>query len=313
MAFDTIQSQPRTDDDASTVDVLRRTAELALSYQSSIPTRRVGADPAVTSNDLRRSLGGPLPRDGADAWTVVQELAADVEPGLVTDEQPALLRLRHRRHACRPPSPPTGSTSVWDQNAGPLRRARRPPPSSRRSPVRWLLELLGLPADATVGFTSGATMANVTGVAAGRHAVLRRVGWDVEEDGLSGAPTIRVIVGADVHVSMLPALRYVGLGRGRAERVPDRRRGPDGCRVPWRRSSQGRDEPTIVCAQLGEVNTGAFDPIGRIVDGRPRAIRTRGCMSMARSACGPPPAHGCARWSTVTTAPTLGRPTPTSG
>ena len=107
-------------------------------------------------------------------------------------------------------------------------------------------------------------MANFTAMAAARHAVLRRAGWDVEEQGLIGAPPIRVIVGQDVHVSLLNALRYVGLGRGRVERVPvddEGRMDADALADALR----GRAEPTIVCAQVGEVNTGAFDPIDRIV------------------------------------------------
>jgi glutamate/tyrosine decarboxylase-like PLP-dependent enzyme len=106
-------------------------------------------------------------------------------------------------------------------------------------------------------------MANFSGLAAARHAVLRHAGWDVEQDGLQGAPVIRVIVGADVHAAALVALRYVGLGRGRAERVPtddEGRMDPEALA----RMLDGRTEPTIVSAQLGEVNTGAFDPIDRI-------------------------------------------------
>jgi glutamate/tyrosine decarboxylase-like PLP-dependent enzyme len=94
--------------------------------------------------------------------------------------------------------------------------------------------------------------------------VLRRVGWDVEEDGLVGAPTIRVIVGGDAHASLMLALRYVGLGRGRAERIPTDDEGRMDAAV-LADALRDRTEPTIVCAQLGEVNTGAFDPIGRIV------------------------------------------------
>ena len=264
MAFDTIQTERRPDDQgASTGELLRRTAELAIAYQTSIPTRRVGPDPAITSTDLRRSLGGPLPRDGADPWAVVQELAADVEPGLVTVNSP-----RYYGFVIGGAVPAALAadwlTSVWDQNVG-LYVASPAAAIVEEVAGAWLLELLGLPADATVGFTSGDTMANFTGVAAGRHAVLRRVGWDVEEDGLVGAPPIRVIVGKDVHVSMLTALRYAGLGRGRAERVPSDDEGRMDA-AALAAMLEGRDEPTIICAQLGEVNTGAFDPIGRIVE-----------------------------------------------
>jgi glutamate/tyrosine decarboxylase-like PLP-dependent enzyme len=94
--------------------------------------------------------------------------------------------------------------------------------------------------------------------------VLRRAGWNVEEDGLQGAPRVRIVVGADVHTSLLVALRYLGLGRATAERVPTDDEGRMDAAV-LADLLDARDEPTIVCAQLGEVNTGAFDPIGRIV------------------------------------------------
>jgi glutamate/tyrosine decarboxylase-like PLP-dependent enzyme len=125
--------------------------------------------------------------------------------------------------------------------------------------LRWLLEALGLPSEAGGGFVSGATMANFSGLAAARHAVLRRVGWDVEAQGLFGAPPITVVVGEEVHVSLLKALSFLGLGRGRVVRVPV--------------DSQGRmrpealpriSGPAIVCLQAGNVNTGAFDPAGEI-------------------------------------------------
>jgi glutamate/tyrosine decarboxylase-like PLP-dependent enzyme len=155
-------------------------------------------------------------------------------------------------------------TSTWDQNVG-LYLATPAASVVEEVAAAWLVELLGLPPSATVGYTSGATMANFTGLAAARHAVLRRVDWDVEEAGLVGAPPIRVIVGQDVHASVLSALRYLGLGRARAERVPA---DDEGRMDPAALAAMlaGRSEPTIVCAQLGDVNTGAFDPIGRIVD-----------------------------------------------
>ncbi len=106
-------------------------------------------------------------------------------------------------------------------------------------------------------------MANFTGLAAARNAVLRRVGWDVEADGLVGAPPIRVIIGADAHASLKSALRYAGLGIGRAERVPTDDEGRMDAEA-LAALLAGRDDPTIVCAQLGEVNTGASDPIRRI-------------------------------------------------
>jgi glutamate/tyrosine decarboxylase-like PLP-dependent enzyme len=124
---------------------------------------------------------------------------------------------------------------------------------------RWLLEILSLPVGAGVGLVTGATMANFAGLAAARHAILQKLGWDVESRGLFGAPEVSVIVGDEVHVSVLKALSLLGFGRDRVIRVP-----VDG---------QGRmrvdalpelSEPTIICLQAGNVNTGAFDPAPEI-------------------------------------------------
>src|SRR5713226_6168656 len=125
--------------------------------------------------------------------------------------------------------------------------------------LRWLLEALRLPAGSAGGVVTGATMANFTALAAARHALLKRAGWDVEAQGLFGAPALTVVVGEEVHVSLLKALGLLGLGRDRVVRVPT--------------DSQGRiradllpslDERTIVCLQAGNVNTGASDPVGTI-------------------------------------------------
>jgi glutamate/tyrosine decarboxylase-like PLP-dependent enzyme len=124
----------------------------------------------------------------------------------------------------------------------------------------WLTAALGLPAEAELGITTGATMANFSGLAAARHALLEAQGWNVEAQGLFGAPPITIIVGDEVHVSVLKALSLLGFGRDRVVRVP-----VDG---------QGRmiaehlpriDGPTIVCIQAGNVNTGAFDPAQEII------------------------------------------------
>ena len=108
-------------------------------------------------------------------------------------------------------------------------------------------------------------MANFTGIAAGRHAVLARAGYDVEEDGLRGAPPVHVVVGAEAHVTILTALRLLGLGSGRAVRVPTDGQGRMRA-DELRRTLASLDGPTIVCTQAGNVNTGAFDPVGEISD-----------------------------------------------
>jgi glutamate/tyrosine decarboxylase-like PLP-dependent enzyme len=250
-------------DDHATPDLLRRTAELAIDWRQSLPDRHVGPDPGVTPASLRQALGGPLPRQGSDPWTVVADLARAAEPGLVAMSSP-----RYFGFVIGGSVPAALAadwlTSAWDQNTG----GYLPTPSAaivEEVAGGWLLELLGLPADASVGFTTGATVASMVCLAAARHAVLRHVGWDVEEQGLQGAPTVRVIVGKDVHLSVLMALRYLGFGRGRPERVPtddEGRMDPDALAGML----AGHSGPLIVVAQAGEVNTGAFDPLGRLVD-----------------------------------------------
>jgi glutamate/tyrosine decarboxylase-like PLP-dependent enzyme len=147
---------------------------------------------------------------------------------------------------------------AWDQNAG-LTVMSPIAALVEKVTMRWLLDVLGLPAEAGAAFVTGATMANFTALAAARHEVLHRQGWDVESRGLFDAPPVTVVVGEEVHVSLLKALSMLGLGRERVVRVP-----VDG---------QGRlradalpelSPSTIVCIQAGNVNTGAFDPAEEI-------------------------------------------------
>ncbi len=148
---------------------------------------------------------------------------------------------------------------AWDQNAG----ARSLAPSAAKIEevaTGWLLDVLGLPAESGIGFVTGATAANFSALAAARHALLRSVGWDVETQGLFGAPPITVLTGDEVHVSLLKGLSLLGLGRERIVRIPV--------------DDQGRmradalppiDGPTLLCLQAGNVDTGAFDPAAEII------------------------------------------------
>jgi glutamate/tyrosine decarboxylase-like PLP-dependent enzyme len=128
----------------------------------------------------------------------------------------------------------------------------------------WLLELLGLPADAGVGLTTGAQMANVTGLAAARGAVLARAGWDLEQDGLAGAPRLRVLVGEEAHVTVWRALRLLGVGRSAVEVVAADAEGRMRADALGAALAAG-EGGAIVCAQAGNVNTGAIDPLADIV------------------------------------------------
>src|SRR5215475_6986292 len=143
---------------------------------------------------------------------------------------------------------------VWDQNAG---YRVQSPVAARVEDVclKWLREVLGLPAGTGGGFVTGATMANFAALAAARRAVSLKAGWNVEEDGLIGAPTIRVVVGDEVHASVLKALSLLGLGRARVERVS-----VDGQGRMRADALPNLSGATIVCIQAGNVNTGAFDP-----------------------------------------------------
>jgi len=155
--------------------------------------------------------------------------------------------------------------SAWDQN---MYVSVMSPIGAKleETALRWLVDALGLPPGTGAGFVTGATMANFTALAAARHALLRKWGWDVEARGLYGAPEIKVVVGDEVHVSALKALSMLGLGRERLVRVPV--------------DDQGRmraealpdlDEMSIVCLQAGNVNTGAFDPVADVCAAAHRA------------------------------------------
>jgi glutamate/tyrosine decarboxylase-like PLP-dependent enzyme len=159
--------------------------------------------------------------------------------------------------------------SVWDQNAA--FHVLSPAMASLEDlTAGWLLDLLGLPRQSSVGFVTGATMANVTGLAAARHEVLRRAGWDVEADGLQGAPKLHVVVGAGAHASIDTAARFLGFGTANLVRVAADGQGrmiPAALEAALARTAG----PTIVCLQAGHVNTGAFDPFTPLIDvARPR-------------------------------------------
>ncbi len=239
--------------------LLARAAELASDYLAGLAERPVGrpVEPAV----LRAALGGQLPERSEDPASVLEALVRGVEPGLVASAGP-----RYFGFVIGGSLPVTVATewlaAAWDQNAGNY------PASPAASVVEeiagsWLRELFGLPAGASVGFVTGGTMANFTALAAARHGVLASVGHDVEADGLFEAPAIRVVAGDEAHTTIFVALRMLGLGAERVTRVPVDGQGrmrPD----ELRRVMAGGSGPTIVCAQAGNVNSGAFDPLGEV-------------------------------------------------
>jgi glutamate/tyrosine decarboxylase-like PLP-dependent enzyme len=240
---------------------LERAAELALRYLDGLPERRVGADPALVDR-VRAAFGRPLPEEGEDPEKVIDELAAAADPGLTAMNGP-----RYFGFVIGGTLPAALAADwlvgAWDQNAG----MHLPTPAAaavETTAGAWLVDLLGLAPGTSVGFTTGATTANLTCMAAARHEVLRRAGWDVEANGLQGAPTVTVVAGEEIHPSMLKALRLVGLGQrtGRRVEVDDQgRMKPDALR----RELSTVKGPVIVVTQLGNVNSGAFDPLSEIV------------------------------------------------
>lgn len=150
--------------------------------------------------------------------------------------------------------------SAWDQNTG-LYNITPATAVIEQVALRWLVDVLGLPSDCSGAFVTGTTVAHITALAAARHAVLKRVGWNVEADGLFGAPPITVIVGAEAHPTLFKALGVIGLGRNRVIKVPVDDQGR--MRADAMPSVSG---PTIVCVQSGNLNTGAFDPADEICD-----------------------------------------------
>jgi glutamate/tyrosine decarboxylase-like PLP-dependent enzyme len=238
--------------------LLELAAAIAGDYLDTLEQRPVF--PAVTPEELRAALGGPLPDEPVAARQVIEELAAAAEPGVV-----AMGSGRYFGFVIGGVLPASLAadwlTSAWDQNAGLY--VGGPSASIVEQVARdWLVDLLALPGDVSVGFVTGTQMAHVTGLAAGRFHVLNGVGWDVGR-GLQGAPRVRVLAGAKRHVTVDRALRLLGLGGPVVVEADDQGR----MRAEaLREALAGREGPAIVCAQAGEVNTGAFDPLPEIAD-----------------------------------------------
>jgi glutamate/tyrosine decarboxylase-like PLP-dependent enzyme len=239
--------------------LLDRTVAIAREYLDHLEGRHVGARARI--GELRSSLDLPLPDEGVDGERVIEELARAVGPGLVACAGP-----RYFGFVIGGAVPASLAadwlTSVWDQNAA-IYAAAPAACVAEAVCARWVVELFGLPPTSSVGFVTGGQAGNVTGLAAGRHAVLERAGWDVERRGLTGAPPIRVLVGEEAHVTVTVAARLLGLGTDSVERVPADAQGrmrPDALEE---RLSRWRG-PAVVCAQAGNIDTGAIDPIGEI-------------------------------------------------
>jgi glutamate/tyrosine decarboxylase-like PLP-dependent enzyme len=237
--------------------LLRRAAGVAADYRASLPDRPVQA-PADPDALLAR-FGGPLPRTPTPPEQVVDELVAAADGGLMSTAGP-----RYFGFVVGGALPAATAADVlaagWDQCG--FNDALSPAAvAAERAAGRWLLALLGLPASASVGFGTGAQGGNTVGLAAGRHHVLRAAGWDVERDGLHGAPRVRIVAGEERHATIDRAARLLGLGAAAIEPVAADGNGAIDVADLRRVLAAGPQGPTILCLQAGNVNTGACDAL----------------------------------------------------
>jgi glutamate/tyrosine decarboxylase-like PLP-dependent enzyme len=243
-----------------TAALFRQAAELAISFRERLDQRPQRPDSDFTT--ALAAWAASSPETGAPALSVIDELAALAAPGLH-----AMTGRRFFGWVIGG-SHPVGVaadwlTAAWGQNAG--NHTASPAAAAAETVAgRWLIDILRLPATASIGFVTGATVANFVGLAAARGAVLRGAGWDVERDGLFGAPPVTVLIGEDAHATVFSALQFLGFGHDRPVRIATDGQGamqPDALE----RALKAHCGPTIVVTQAGQLNTGAFDPHAALV------------------------------------------------
>jgi glutamate/tyrosine decarboxylase-like PLP-dependent enzyme len=240
-------------------DALDRAVAHSRRWLDSLDDRRVPASVGIA--DVADRLGGALPKHGAPPEEVVDRLAEAAEPGLMAS---ASGRFYGWVMGATLPASLAADwlVSAWDQNSG-MRDATPGTVAAEEVAARWLLELLQLPPESGVGFTTGATMANFACLNAARGEVLSRAGWDVAVQGLTGGPRVRVLVGEERHSSVDLALRYLGLGAPEVVAADDQGRLDV---EDLRERLASSDGPTILCLQAGNIHSGAFDPFARAVE-----------------------------------------------
>ena len=237
--------------------LLEEAAQRSINYLNGLPNRSVAPDPAAVAGLAR--LFEALPDGSTPAQEVLRILDETCSPATLACAGPRFFGFVIGGSL---PAALAANwlSSAWDQNAA-LYNTTPAAALLEKIALDWLVELFGLPAGTGGAFVTGATMANFSALAAARHAVLERAGWNVEADGLFGAPPITVVVGDEVHTTLLKSLGLVGFGRRRLVRVPV--------------DAQGRmradafpklSGPAIVCLQAGNVNTGAFDPFAEVIE-----------------------------------------------
>lgn len=238
-------------------ELLGDVRERAARFLESLPERRVIA--ARRADDLAQALGDALPRRGQPASEVLEQLDKIGSQGTVASAGPRYFGFV-TGGAVPASLAANWLAAAWDQNA--FSEASSPIGAAVESvALRWVLELLDLPETSGAAFVTGATMANFAALAAARRSVLLAHGWDVDRTGLHGGPEITLVAGEQAHATLFKAFGMLGLGRERAIRVPVDGQGR--MRVDALPNIAG---PAIVCTQVGNVNTGAFDPVGAICD-----------------------------------------------
>lgn len=237
--------------------LLRETAERATTYLESLHHRAVA--PSAEAVAALDRLQQTLPAHGSDPRHTLSQLDEIVSPATMAMAGPRFFGFVIGGSL---PAALAANwlAATWDQNSA-FDSITPGVARLERIALRWLIDLFDLPLHSAAGFVTGATVANFTALAAARHAVLAREGWNVEADGLFGAPEISVIAGEEAHPTLLKSLGMLGLGRSRIVRLPVDGQGrmrPD--------ALPGISGPTILCLQAGNVNTGAFDPFGPLIE-----------------------------------------------
>jgi glutamate/tyrosine decarboxylase-like PLP-dependent enzyme len=235
--------------------LLSDAAERGIRYLEGIDAR--GVAPAAAAVARLAALDTPLPEEPQDPGGTLALLDEIASPATM-----ATAGGRYFGFVIGGALPVTVGANwlatAWDQNAA--SEVLAPGAAAlERVALRWLLDVLGLPSDCSGAFVTGGTMANFTALAAARHALLERAGWDVEADGLFGAPEVTVVVSDEVHPSVMKALRLLGFGQEHAIRVPT-----DGQGRMRADALPALSGPALVCIQAGNVNTGSFDPAAEI-------------------------------------------------
>ena len=288
-------------------ELLRRTADRVADYRLNAGERPVA--PTFDPSALHAALGGPLPEQSTQPSEVVERLATAVEPALTATVGPRYFGFvvggSLDSATCA-----DVLTTGWDQMA--FTATSSPVAAAVEEIVgEWLKQALGLPGDATFGIVTGAQGGNNVALAAARHRVLANAGWDVEAQGLIGAPRIRVVANEERHATVDRALRLLGIGADAVEPVAADANGAIDSEALARALEDAPGSPTIVCLQAGNVNTGACDDVGAARDAAGEAAP--GSTWTAPSGSGRPRANRKGTWSAASSGRTPGAWTVTSG